>query len=146
MTSIGKSALFLATTALVAATGAQATRPADMLPPPTWEIVGGDDDASEFENASCLEWSDVRFPGADERRPESEADDPEVLVDENDVPILDARGNFIGCEASAAGNWLSGSTPYLIGAFVLSQIILFAGGSGGNGAPTGPGGPTDSPG
>ena len=113
---------------------AQATRPADALPPPTWEIVDDGEVAERDDDIQCREWDRVRIANPQLRVPayrgESEDDDPHVLTDEDGVPLLDELGNFIGCEGAAGAAWLSGPVPYLIGAAVIAQIVLFAGGSG----------------
>lgn len=122
------------------------------LPVPTWEITGDEDDL--YGDYGCLTWPEVRFPLTpnedpeyiDEDRLERDQDDddddrPSIRVDEDDRPIIDRAGNFIRCEVPPIAGWLNGTTLPIIGALIVGQIAIFAGGGGASAGNT-----NDSPG
>lgn len=113
------------------------------LPVPTWEIIGDEDDL--YGDYGCLRWPEVRFPATPNEDPDyieedtfdSDADEdddrPSIRVDEDDRPIIDRAGNFIRCEVPPVAGWLNGTTLPIIGALIVGQIAIFAGGGAGAG-------------
>lgn len=128
--------------ALVVPQGAVAQRAQQTLPVPTWDVTGDEDDL--FGDYGCLRWPDVEFPLTpgqnpdyiEDRRAASEIDDRDrisIRVDDRDRPIVDRFGNFIRCEVPPPAGWLNGTTFALIGALIVGQILIFAGGGGNSG-------------